>query len=228
MSAATGLLENDTDPDNLDVMTVDLFSGSSAMGAAVVVNADGSYSYDPTAAAALQALAQGATATDSFSYTVRDLAGATDTATVQITVTGINDAPEAGDDDYTLDEDTILTISGPGLLGNDSDADAGAALTALLVSGPAHGTLVLNADGSFTYTPGANFHGSDGFVYRASDGLASSGVANVDLTIDSVNDVPVAAATAIPSTKTPHWPSAVPAYWATTATWTETRCKPHS
>ena len=59
------------------------------------------------------------------------------------------------------------------MLGNDSDVD-GDALTAVLVSGPANGTLTLNADGSFTYTPDANFNGTDSFTYKANDGTADS------------------------------------------------------
>ena len=62
-------------------------------------------------------------------------------------------------------------MTAPGVLANDTDVD-GATLTAVLVTGPAHGTLALNADGSFTYTPAANFNGADSFTYRANDGPA--------------------------------------------------------
>ena len=61
------------------------------------------------------------------------------------------------------------------MLGNDADPDAATTLTAVLVSGPAHGTLTLNADGSFTYTPDANYSGPDSFIYRANDGTLPSG-----------------------------------------------------
>src|SRR5207249_526680 len=95
---------------------------------------------------------------------------------------------------YTTNEDATLTTSAvAGVLTNDSDAD-GDPLTALLVSGPAAGTLALVADGSFVYTPGANFHGSDSFSYKANDGAADSNVATVSITVNSVNDPPVAAA----------------------------------
>ena len=77
------------------------------------------------------------------------------------------------------------------MLGNDTDVD-GDTLTAVLVSGPAHGTLTLNADGSFTYTPDANYNGSDSFTYKANDGSADSNVATVSLTVSAVNDAPVA------------------------------------
>ena len=62
-------------------------------------------------------------------------------------------------------------MAAPGVLGNDSDID-GDTLTAVLVSGPAHGTLALNSDGSFTYTPSANYNGSDAFRYKANDSAA--------------------------------------------------------
>ncbi len=75
----------------------------------------------------------------------------------------------AGDDSYSTDEDTVLTIAAPGVLGNDADVDS-PTLTAAVVTGPAHGTLTLNANGSFVYTPTANFNGSDSFTYTASDG----------------------------------------------------------
>ena len=77
------------------------------------------------------------------------------------------------------------------VLANDTDPE-GNTLTAVLVSGPAHGTLTLNADGSFTYTPNANFHGGDSFTYRANDGTLNSGLATVTLTVTSVNDAPLA------------------------------------
>src|SRR5438093_489214 len=93
----------------------------------------------------------------------------------------------AGNDSFTTAEDTVLTVAAPGVLGNDTDVDS-ATLTAVLVAGPSHGTLTLNANGSFTYTPAANFNGSDSFSYTASDGALSSNVATVRLTITSVDD----------------------------------------
>lgn len=72
-------------------------------------------------------------------------------------------APVAVDDLYTTSEDTSLMVPAPGVLANDTDSD-GDPLTAVLVTGPLHGTLTLNADGSFTYTPSANFNGLDAFT----------------------------------------------------------------
>jgi VCBS repeat-containing protein len=77
------------------------------------------------------------------------------------------------------------------VLGNDADVD-GNPLTATMVTSPAHGTLLSSGDGSFTYTPAANYYGTDSFTYRASDGTAQSAVATVTLTIAAVNDAPVA------------------------------------
>src|SRR5262249_18613196 len=84
-------------------------------------------------------------------------------------------------DAYSLNQDTVLTIAAPGVLANDTDVD-GDPLTAILVSGPVHGTLTLNADGSFTYTPNAGYVGSDSFTYKANDGTADGNVATVSLT----------------------------------------------
>ncbi len=86
-----------------------------------------------------------------------------------ITITATNKAPTAAADAYSTAEDTTLTVNAPGVLGDDSDPDHDP-LSAVLVSGPSHGTLTLNADGSFTYSPKDNFNGTDSFTYRASDG----------------------------------------------------------
>ena len=95
-------------------------------------------------------------------------------------------------DAYGIDEDTVLTVAAPGVLGNDTDVD-GDALTAALVSGPANGLLTLNTDGSFSFTPNADFNGSDSFSYMAQDpSLAQSNPATVTLTVNAVNDAPVA------------------------------------
>ena len=113
------------------------------------------------------------------------------TGTVSVSVTAVNDAPVANDKGYSATEDVPLTVAAPGVLANETDVD-GDPLTAILVHAPAKGTLSLNADGGFTYTPGANVNGSDAFTYRVSDGTADSNTATVTLTIGAINDAPVA------------------------------------
>ncbi|OGO45246.1 MAG: hypothetical protein A2W37_13100 [Chloroflexi bacterium RBG_16_63_12] len=103
----------------------------------------------------------------------------------------INNPPVAVGDSYAVDEDTTLTVAAPGVLGNDEDAD-GNGLTAALVGGPTYGSLTLNADGSFSYTPNADFNGSDSFTYKANDGFEDSNTATVAITVNPVNDAPVA------------------------------------
>src|SRR5207244_13426636 len=100
----------------------------------------------------------GFSGTDTFTYKANDGQLDSNVATVTITVNAGNGRPTATDDAYSTDEDTALTIVAPGVLSNDTDPD-GDALTAVLVSSPAHGTLALNANGSFSYTPAANYNG---------------------------------------------------------------------
>src|SRR5207247_648684 len=128
---------------------------------------------------------------DSFRYTVGDGHGGSASATVWLTVSAVNDAPLAADDRYATAEDTALVVSAPGLLGNDTDAD-GDALAVVGFSAPAHGALALNPDGSFTYTPVADYDGPDAFGYTVSDGHGGSARATVWLTVSAVNDAPVA------------------------------------
>src|SRR5205823_4847297 len=137
---------------------------------------------------------------DSFTYKARDSRGAdSGVATVNLTVTEVNDAPVAVNDSATTNEDTAVSGN---VLANDTDPDNTDGIPgnedtiqAALVSGPAHGTLTLNqATGAFTYTPRARNSGRDGFTYKAVDSRgADSTVATVSLTVNEVNDAPVAA-----------------------------------
>src|SRR5206468_3863802 len=116
-------------------------------------------------------------------------------ATVSITVTPVNDAPGTSggvvaDDSYTTPEDTTLTAAEPAALVNESAVD-GDRLTPILVTSPTHGTLNLNSDGSFTYTPALNYNGSDSFTYTPSfPTRRSSDLATVSITVTPVNDAP--------------------------------------
>src|SRR5262249_41723268 len=107
-----------------------------------------------------------------------------------ITVTPVNDAPVAVNDSYSTNQNTTLTVAAPGVLANDSDVD-GDALTTILVTGPSHGTLTLNSNGSFTYTPATNFSGTDSYTYRANDGQARRNAAPATITVNA-NHPPVA------------------------------------
>ncbi len=102
-----------------------------------------------------------------------------------------NNPPVAVNDSYSTDEDIILDVTAPGVLNNDTDADEDP-LTAIKISNPSHGTVVLDSDGSFTYTPSANYNGTDSFTYRANDGWANSNTATVTITINPTEDTPVA------------------------------------
>ena len=103
-----------------------------------------------------------------------------------------NQAPVAGDDAFATDEDTTLNVAAPGVLGNDIDAELDP-ITAVLDAGPANAQdFTLNTDGSFDYTPNADFNGSDSFTYFANDGQADSNAATVTITINPINDPPVA------------------------------------
>ena len=99
--------------------------------------------------------------------------------------------PVAVADSYSVLEDSVLNVPPPSVRANDSNAGS-AALSAVLIDSPSHGLLTLNPDGSFVYTPAANFNGSDGFTYQLSDGTTDANVAAVSLTVSSINDVPIA------------------------------------
>ena len=130
------------------------------------------------------------TGPDSFTFTVNDGALNSAPATININVIAANDAPAAVNNTYPANEDNLLTVAAPGVLGNDTDVD-GPSLTAILVTTTPNGALTLNSNGSFTYLPNLNINGSDSFTYKANDGLLDSNVATVTINITAVNDAPV-------------------------------------
>ncbi len=175
LAAQSGVLANDTDVDD-DLLRAILISGPSH--GALTLNADGSLSYTPD---------PDFSGEDQFTYKVND--GITDSkaATVFLTVNPVNDAPVAAGQALATNEDTPLTDS---VSATDVDGDP---LTYAVTSGPSHGSLMLNPDtGVFTYTPATNFNGSDVFTFKANDGTTDSTSATVSLTVNSVNDAPVA------------------------------------
>ncbi|MHA2193142.1 MAG: Ig-like domain-containing protein [Candidatus Thorarchaeota archaeon] len=110
--------------------------------------------------------------------------------TVTIIVNPVNDAPVGEDDSYTIDEDTSLDLAAPGLLGNDYDVD-GDEITLVVLTVPTHGSGSIGADGSFSYTPQPDWHGTDSMTYQAFDGTEYSDTITVTITVNPVNDAPV-------------------------------------
>ncbi|MFO6430503.1 Ig-like domain-containing protein [Erythrobacter sp. W302b] len=184
---------NDSDVDVGDVRTYAIV-GTAPAG--LTLNADGSYSFDPSNAA-YQSLAVGATQVVVANYTVSDGKGGTATSTLTITVTGTNDAPVAVADVYEADEGTGV-VTGD-LSDNDSDVDVGDVLTYSVV-GNAPAGLTLNADGSWEFdTDNAAYDslavGEEAvatFTYEVSDGNGGTDQATVTLTVNGTNDAPVA------------------------------------
>jgi Tol biopolymer transport system component len=161
--AAIPVRANDTDPDG-DPVAVTAFT----QGAHGTVADDGTglLLYTP---------ASNFAGSDAFQYTVADGRGASDTASVHVTVTPVNDLPVAAADRYTASQGVLSVPAASGLLANDLDPD-GDGLTAELVDTPAQGALALAPDGSFTYMPPDGFTGPATFTYRAVDpqGAASA------------------------------------------------------
>ncbi|MDX1947811.1 MAG: Ig-like domain-containing protein, partial [Pirellulaceae bacterium] len=179
--SAAGVLANDSDVEGTALEALLLASPGHGT---VTLLVDGSFVYVPTA---------GYSGTDSFSYRASDGADQSAEVVVSIFVAFVNDAPVAINDAYAVDEDATLVVMAPGLLGNDSDEE-GSPLSVTIVSGPEHGTLELQSDGSFVYVPTANWHGTDEFTYRTFDGFDQSEVATVVISVHAVNDAPAAAA----------------------------------
>ncbi|WP_230467776.1 Ig-like domain-containing protein [Lujinxingia vulgaris] len=177
VTAEDGVLANDSDieDDMLGALLID-----DVQNGELTLNANGSFIYTPDANFA---------GTDTFTYVAFDADEQSNEVMVTLTVNPVNDAPVAVDDARTVFEDSPLEIVAPGVLANDIDADNDA-LSAVLGDAPANGDVVLNADGSFTYTPDANFFGTDTFTYVANDGALDSAPATVTITVTAVNDAP--------------------------------------
>ncbi len=187
VDAANGVLANDTDIDSPRSAVIAALAGGVPTKGSVVLNADGSFAYTPFA---------NATGQDSFSYRAVDGNRTSNVGTVTITITAVNDAPVAVPDAYTTGQDSVLSVdAADGVLGNVTDVDhPRTSLTASLVTGPSRGSVVLNADGSFVYTPNAGVNGADSFTYRASDGLANSNTATITINVTPAAGAPVNAA----------------------------------
>ncbi len=125
------------------------------------------------------------------SWQVNDGIADSNIATSTINLVAVNNAPMAAADGYTITEDGTLTvIVGIGVLANDTDAES-SPLTAVLDADVSHGTLTLNLDGSFIYTPTTDYSGPDSFTYHANDGMLDSNIATVTISVTGINDPPV-------------------------------------
>ncbi|MBB4862598.1 VCBS repeat-containing protein [Pseudomonas nitritireducens] len=150
----------------------------------LVFNSDGSYTFNP--GTAFDHLATGQSENVTFTYQAKDNSGAlSDPQTITITVNGTNDDPVANTDTAHTSEDTPVTID---VLGNDTDAEG----DHLLVTGASatNGTVVINQDGTLTYSPKENFSGSDTITYTISDGKGGTATSTVAVSIEAVADKP--------------------------------------
>jgi len=180
LTFSTGsVLANDTDPDGDLLAVTNTGTVTLSDGNSLTLHSDGSFSYIVNHAISGQ---------DVFDYTVSDGAQkSSSTVTFDVKDTG----PVAVDDSYSATANQPLSADAAhGILANDS-AGGGGTLSAVLVSGPSHGTLALSADGSFTYTPAANFTGTESFTYKASDGINTSNVATVTIRVTDTPPVAV-------------------------------------
>ena len=175
VSPSEGVLANDVNVDQAELQVIldkDVSNGQLSL------SADGSFTYDP----------QGFSGTETFSYIVFDQTQNTNAQTVTLIV---NTPPVAVNDSISLNEDTKLVLDlADGPFSNDIDAD-GNNLTARVVSPTSNGSVVINNDGSFEYTPNADYFGNDIFSYILSDGVDESNEAFVTLDVLPVNDAPV-------------------------------------
>ncbi len=213
----------DDDPDSSDILTVSQVNGENLTmptgnvfvlpsGATVTMNDSGAFIYDPRTSASLQSLPEGSSGQDFFTYTLDDGQGGQDTATVTLTVMGVNDPPVARFNAYATDEDTAVignVITDDTTSGVDTDPDQGDVLTVVAVNGittdvgvpvtlSTGARVTIASDGALTYDPAGAFDdlidgapASEMFTYTISDGRAMS-VSTVSIAISGLNDRPTA------------------------------------
>jgi len=176
---AGNVLANATDPEGDPLTIISMSQFLSSFGNVAYANAAGDFTFTPTA---------NANGSSTAWFYATD--GTTPVqATLHVTITPVNDAPVCATPvTSTGNEDTQQSGTF-----HCTDVDS-ASLTYALVDQAAHGTAVVNANGSWTYTPGADYGGADGFTFKASDGALDSNVATASLTVSPVNDPPVAVA----------------------------------
>ncbi|MEX2140307.1 MAG: Ig-like domain-containing protein [Pirellulales bacterium] len=187
------LLANDVDPEGDATFT--LVSTTAPASGALLTSPNGAFTYTPFT---------NFFGTDTFTYTIRDTQGFTDTATVTLTLTPVNDI-QATDDVFNINEGETLTRSAPGLMANDFDPDlnqehkfpitgviAAAGDNTAPFTGPTSkgGTVTVQSNGAFTYTPAAQFFGTDTFTYAISDTQGTVDTGTVTINVGGENDRP--------------------------------------
>ena len=184
------VLANDSDPQGQTLTVTSV--GNAGYGKATI-NAGGTVTYTPNAATGAVActvppVGQG----DSFSYTIKDTAGLSATATVHLAPGPVTTTPPvAADDSATTPQNVAVNIN---VLANDSDPNS-YPLSVATVTTPAHGTASINADNTIAYTPALDYSGADTFNYSISDGHGGTAMAKVSVTVTPavvVNHPPVA------------------------------------
>lgn len=179
VNADNGVTNNDFDDDDPNLLQVSVsLLQTSEQGELTFLN-DGSFSYQPNA---------NFDGTDSFRYALTDERGNTTSTTVTLNIESQNDAPVAVSDSYKVANDSPTSIHASyGLLSNDSDIDnTNLTINVDSVTQPTHGALTVAPNGSFDYTPQAEFVGTDTFTYQVTDGSANSAPTTVSLNVVSV------------------------------------------
>ena len=172
VNAASGVLSNDNDIDG-STLTANLTT--SASFGTLTLNLDGSFTYIPNA---------NFNGADSFTYQANDGTGNSNTATATITINIANDAPTANAQTVTTNEETPVLIN---LTGSDVE---GSGLIFTIISNPSNGILSGIAGNTVTYTPNANFFGTDTFTFKVNDGFLDSNTTAVAIIVGAVNDGP--------------------------------------
>ncbi|MFN0032869.1 MAG: Ig-like domain-containing protein, partial [Flavobacteriales bacterium] len=175
-SVSGTVADNDTDADGDDLTWTATGGPSNGI---ITFNSDGTFTYTPN---------PDFNGTDFVEYTVCDEFGGCDNGTLNITVNPVNDAPDAVDDNTVVEEDS--SVNGDVSL-NDTDVEDDD-ITFTLLDNPVNGDVTFNSDGTFTYTPDADFNGSDSLTYIACDEFNDCDTATVYITVDPINDSPLA------------------------------------
>ena len=176
-------------------LTVTSFDATSILGASVSLDSEGGFVYDSTGLAVVQGLGPNDQLQDTFTYTITDADGATDTATVAVTISGVNDPPTAMDDNASTDEDSDVSID---VLLNDDSGDVGDSIRVQSIdSSGTQGSVTLEQDDTFTYDPSPALNSLgvgeslvETFTYTIVDGSAETDTATVTVTVTGVNDAP--------------------------------------